>query len=236
MCLPIIVGNRKSMNCKAKSLAETSEISEVAPQRLLTVSNAPPPSDTRTLERALGSQIRQLRRRQNLSVSDLASAAQISTGMMSKIETGQISASLSSLQSIAAALSVPMSALFAAFEDQRDCSYVRADQGVIIERRGSKVGHIYQLLGHALGGDIMVEPYLITLQKEAAPYTAFQHAGREFIYMLTGLVDYRHGDKVYRLAPGDSLLFDSGAMHGPETLLELPMTYLSIIVYQRDQT
>jgi transcriptional regulator with XRE-family HTH domain len=224
------------MNRKAKSMAETPQISEVAPQRLLTVSNAPPPSDTRTLERALGSQIRQLRQRQNLSVSDLASAAQISTGMMSKIETGQISASLSSLQSIAAALSVPMSALFAAFEDQRDCSYVKADQGVIIERRGSKVGHIYQLLGHALGGDIMVEPYLITLEKEAAPYTAFQHAGREFIYMLTGLVDYRHGDQVYRLAPGDSLLFDSGAMHGPETLLELPMTYLSIIVYRRDQT
>ena len=75
---------------------------------------------------------------------------------------------------------------------------------MVIERRGSKVGHIYQLLGHALGGDIAVEPYLIKLEKEAAPYTAFQHAGREFIYMLTGIVDYRHGDKVYRLEPGDS--------------------------------
>lgn len=129
-----------------------------------------------------------------------------------------------------------MSALFVAFEDQRDCSYVRANQGVIIERRGSKSGHIYQLLGHALGGDIAIEPYLITLQREAAPYTAFQHAGLEFIYMLTGLVDYRHGDQVYRLAPGDSLLFDSSAMHGPEALLELPMTYLSIIVYPRERT
>ena len=124
---------------------------------------------------------------------------------MSKIETGQISASLASLQSIAAALSAPMTSLFAAFEEQRDCSFVKADQGVVIERRGSKVGHVYQLLGHALGGDVAVEPYLITLEKEAAPYTAFQHAGREFIYMLTGLVDYRHGDKIYRLGPGDSL-------------------------------
>ena len=223
------------MNRKVNPMPEPTQISDAPPPRLLTGSNAPP-SDTRTLERAIGSQIRTLRRRLNLSVSDLASAAQISTGMMSKIETGQISASLSSLQSIAAALSAPMSALFVAFEDQRDCSYVRAEQGVIIERRGSKSGHIYQLLGHALGGDIAIEPYLITLEKEAAPYTAFQHAGLEFIYMLTGLVDYRHGDQVYRLAPGDSLLFDSGAMHGPETLLELPMTYLSIIVYQRDRT
>ncbi len=221
------------MDRKAKATAADEAAATPSP-KLLTVSDAPA-GETRSLERAIGSQIRQLRRRLNLSVADLASAAQISTGMMSKIETGQISASLASLQSIAAALSAPMTSLFAAFEDQRDCSYVKASQGVVIERRGSKVGHIYQLLGHALGGDIAVEPYLIKLEKEAAPYTAFQHAGREFIYMLTGIVDYRHGDKVYRLEPGDSLLFDSSAMHGPEALIELPMTYLSIIIYQRDR-
>ena len=51
--------------------------------------------------------------------------------------------------------------------------------------------------------------------------------------MLTGEVVYRHGDNVYRLRPGDSILFDSGALHGPETLVKLPMTYLSIIFYSR---
>jgi uncharacterized cupin superfamily protein len=56
----------------------------------------------------------------------------------------------------------------------------------------------------------------------------------EFIYMLTGEVDYRHGDSSYRLRPGDSILFDSGALHGPEKLTKLPMTYLSIIVYPRN--
>jgi transcriptional regulator with XRE-family HTH domain len=200
-----------------------------------TGSNAPP-DDKRTLERALGGQVRRLRREHDLSVSDLASAAHISTGMLSKIENGQISPSLATLQSIAGALSVPLTTLFAAFEEQRDCSYVRADQGVVIERRGSKVGHVYQLLGHALGGDVVVEPYLITLKEGAAPYTGFQHAGTEFIYMLTGEVDYRHGDQTYRLKPGDALLFDSGALHGPETLVDQPMTYLSIIVYARNQS
>ena len=36
-----------------------------------------------------------------------------------------------------------------------------------------------------------------------------------------------------RSAPGDSLFFDSAALHGPEELTELPMTYLSIIIYPR---
>jgi hypothetical protein len=78
-----------------------------------------------------------------------------------------------------------------------------------------------------------VEPYLITLREGAVPYTGFQHAGSEFIYMLTGAVVYRHGERTYHLTPGDSILFDSAALHGPEVLLCLPMTYLSIIIYSR---
>ncbi|WP_245481432.1 XRE family transcriptional regulator [Bradyrhizobium sp. LVM 105] len=196
-----------------------------------TGSNAP--QDPRNLERALGAQIRKLRRDGDLSVLDLSAASSISAGMLSKIENGQISPSLATLQSIAKALNVPLSLLFAASEERRDCSFVRAKQGVVIERRGTKVGHVYQLLGHVIGGDVVVEPYMITLKEDAEPFTAFQHAGMEFIYMLTGEVDYRHGDSSYRLRPGDSILFDSGALHGPERLVKLPMTYLSIIVYPR---
>lgn len=201
--------------------------------RQLTTGSSAPTDSERPLERAIGSQVRILRRHNDLSVSDLATAAGISSGMLSKIENGQISPSLSTLQAIAVALSVPLSNLFAAFEDRRDCSFVRSDQGLVIERRGTKVGHVYQLLGHVLRGDVVVEPYMITLRKGAEPYTSFQHAGTEFIYMLTGEVVYRHGDQTYHLKPGDSLLFDSTALHGPETLVQQPMTYLSIIVYPR---
>ncbi|HVY35064.1 MAG TPA: XRE family transcriptional regulator [Caulobacteraceae bacterium] len=198
----------------------------------VTGSNAPAVNE-RALERALGAQIRTLRRQQDLSVADLASAAGISVGMISKIENGQISASLSTLQALSGALSVPLSSLFASFEDRQDCSFVRASQGVVIERRGTKVGHVYQLLGHVLRGDVVIEPYLITLTEGAVPYTSFAHAGVEFIYMLEGDVRYRHGGDTYDLGPGDALLFDSSALHGPDTLLTLPMRYLSIIVYPR---
>ena len=80
----------------------------------------------------------------------------------------------------------------------------------------------------------MVEPYLITLSDEAEPYPVFQHAGIEFIYMLSGAVTYRHADKTYPLRRGDALLFDATAPHGPDELIRLPMTYLSIIVYTRE--
>ena len=200
---------------------------------ILTGSGAPSGS-ARSLERALGAQIRQIRRRADLSIADLASAAGISAGMVSKIENGQISPSLSTLDVLAGALAVPITAFFATYEDRRDSSFVKAGQGVAIERRGTQAGHGYQLLGHSLRGDVVVEPYLITLREDAVPYTGFQHDGIEFIYMLSGEVTYRHADQNYRLQPGDSLMFDSGALHGPEELNALPATYLSIIVYPRE--
>lgn len=205
---------------------------DAPPEELATGSGAPAESG-RTLERALGARIRAIRRRHDLSVADLAGASGLSAGMISKIETGQISPSLASLQAVAGALGVPMAALFASIEERRDCSLVRAGQGVTIERRGTKVGHVYELLGHALGGEVAVEPYLITLREDAAPYTGFRHAGTEIIHLLSGRLVYRHGEESYALGPGDTLMFDSAAPHGPETLVDLPTIYLSIIVYPR---
>lgn len=187
----------------------------------------------RSLEKALGNQIRALRRQHDLSVADLASAAGISNGMLSKIENGGTSPSLSTLQAVSGVLQVPLSSLFASFEERQDCSYVPSGGGLTIERRGTKVGHVYQLLGHVLRGDVVVEPYLITLRENAAPHTSFRHSGVEFLFMLEGDVHYRHGSEVYHLRPGDALLFDSSALHGPERAGRGEPKYLSVIVYAR---
>jgi DNA-binding XRE family transcriptional regulator/mannose-6-phosphate isomerase-like protein (cupin superfamily) len=216
-------------------MAEEREPAPSPPENsepLLTGSNAPVAAP-RTLEQAIGLQIRHHRKQLGLTVAELAGNAEISTGMLSKIENGQISPSLTTLQILARAINLPITALFASFEEKRDCSYVPSGQGVSIDRRGTKVGHRYQLLGHSLAGDIVVEPYLITLTEDAAPYTAFQHEGTEFIYMLTGEVLYSHADRSYQLRQGDAILFDSGAPHGPKTLVSGQSTYLSIIIYLR---
>jgi transcriptional regulator with XRE-family HTH domain len=183
---------------------------------------------------AIGVQVRQLRKRREVTAADLAHRAGLSAGMLSKIENGTVTASLESLESLARALNVPLTSFFAAYEDRSDCSYVQAGKGVTIERRGSKARHQYQLIGHSISGDLVVEPYLISLNREAEPYPIFQHTGVEFIYMLTGAVLYRHADKTYPLRPGDALMFDSSAPHGPQELTELPMTYLSIIIHARE--
>lgn len=200
---------------------------------LRTGSHAPREA-ARSLEAEIGAEVRRLRKTLDLTVAELGGAAGISTGMLSKIENGSISPSLATLDALSAALNVPISSLFKEREERRDCSFVEKGKGVRIERRGTKAGHMYDLLGHSLGGTIGVEPYLITLKSDAVAYTGFRHAGVEFIYMLTGKVRYRHADRTYVMAPGDALFFDAAARHGPEELIQAPMTYLSIIIYPRN--
>lgn len=192
---------------------------------------SPEPSDTPTsLEAAIGRKVRELRQGLGVTISDLARSTELSVGMVSKIENGQTSPSLSTLKALASALNVPISMFFQEFDVRRDASYVPAGQGVKIDRRGTKSGHLYELLGHSLRSNVSVEPFLITLDEGADTHVSFQHSGHEFIYMLSGEVTYRHGDRSYDLKPGDALFFDALAPHGPERMDALPATYLSIIV------
>ena len=193
--------------------------------------HAPAQSPESSLEAAIGTQVREFRQKLDMTVVELAKVAGLSAGMLSKIEHGLTSPSLSTLQNLAKALHVPVTALFRRFEEERDASFVKAGEGLKIERRGTRAGHQYQLLGHTVGKSIGMEPYLITLTDEADVFPIFQHSGVEFIYILEGEVGYRHGSKTYVMEPGDSLFFDADAPHGPEELRKLPIRFLSIIVY-----
>jgi transcriptional regulator with XRE-family HTH domain len=201
---------------------------------LATGSMAPRVDHPLSIAAAIGVQIRQLRKRQDISAAELAHQAGLSAGMLSKIENGMTSPSLDTLQALSRALHVPVTAFFRRYEEERDATFVPAGQGLTIERRGTRAGHQYQLLGHTLRKNIAVEPYLITLTEKSDVFPIFQHAGVEFLYMLEGEVGYRHGNKTYVMRPGDSLFFDADAPHGPDELRKLPIRFLSIICYSRE--
>jgi transcriptional regulator with XRE-family HTH domain len=186
------------------------------------------------LEAAIGRQVREYRLKLGATVADLARQAGLSAGMLSKIENGGTSPSLGTLQALSKALNVPVTAFFRKFEEQRDATYVRAGQGLVIERRGTRAGHQYHLLGHSIGKSLVVEPYLVVLTETSDVFPIFQHSGQEFVYILQGEVLYRHGDKLYPMSAGDSLFFDADAPHGPEELTKLPIHLLSVIVYSRN--
>ncbi|MEM7320885.1 MAG: helix-turn-helix transcriptional regulator, partial [Pseudomonadota bacterium] len=83
-------------------------------------------STEKVLEVAIGREVRAFRHQKNMTVSELASATGLSIGMLSKIENGNTSPSLTTLQSLSQALSIPLTALFRRFEETREAVHTRA--------------------------------------------------------------------------------------------------------------
>ena len=80
------------------------------------------------LEVAIGREVRSFRTKQGLTVAELARAADLSSGMLSKIENGLTSPSLATLRSLSKALHVPVTAFFRRYEEERDAVFLRAGE------------------------------------------------------------------------------------------------------------
>jgi transcriptional regulator with XRE-family HTH domain len=185
-----------------------------------------------SLDRRLGLAIRHERQRQQLTIADIAERTGLSRGMLSKIENGQASMSLDSLSRVAEALGVSMASLFRHLETKEGgAQHIKAGAGMEVVRRGTRRGHTYHLLAYDRGPKKRFEPFLISLDDQSEVFPVFEHPGTEFIYMLQGKLEYRHGKQTYVLDPGDSLTFDGAVPHGPERLIKLPIRFLSIFIY-----
>jgi transcriptional regulator with XRE-family HTH domain len=183
------------------------------------------------LERAIATQVRAYRVLSGLSVADMADRVGISKAMLSKIENAQTSCSLTTLSRLAAGLEVPVTALFRGVDAEREAVYVPKGHGGQIVRRGSRQGHLYELLGALRGQHRRMEAVLVTLTEASEVFPLFQHPGTELLYMLEGQMVYGHGEARYTMGPGDALQFDGEGAHGPEQLLELPAKFLSVTAY-----
>jgi transcriptional regulator with XRE-family HTH domain len=179
----------------------------------------------------IAKRVREYRTQLGLTVEQLADRSGISKGMLSKIENAQASPSLGTLVKLASAIAVPLTSLFRGLEEEHDALLVRAGQGVEIVRKGTRVGHRYFLLGAMRGAHKVMEPMLVHLDEDSEVFPLFQHPGIEFIYMLRGVIEYGFGADRYELRPGDTLQFEGEVVHGPTNLIELPITFLSVIAY-----
>lgn len=189
-------------------------------------------ADNNSLERYLGNTIRELRQKHGLTIAEVADQIGVSRGMLSKIENAQTATSLEMLAKIATALGVSLSKLFRNYNiPEGGAQLVKNGEGMEVVRRGTKRGHTYHLLAYDQGPTKLFEPFLITMDDASEIFPTFEHPGVEFIHMLEGKIEYRHGQNTYLLKPGDSLTFQGDIPHGPEKLIELPIRFLAIIHY-----
>jgi transcriptional regulator with XRE-family HTH domain len=184
------------------------------------------------LKRAIAVQVRRHRRARGLTVGELAVRAGISKAMLSKIENSLTSSSLTTLARLAAALDVPVTALFRGADGDREAVFTPADGGARVVARRNRVGPEYRLLGALRGPHKRMEAHLVTLTEQPEAFPLFQHPGTELLFMLEGEMVYGHGEARYTLGPGDALQLDGEGVHGPQELRALPIRFLSVVAYE----
>lgn len=187
------------------------------------------------LDQYIGMKVKKARLKEGLKLVDVAKMSGISQGMVSKIENAQVSTSLETLNRLCDVLGLSIAKLFSDFDrpDSR-AQFIKANKAIEVVRRGTDKGHTYHLLNFQRGASRTFEPFLISLDDASETFPSFSHPGEVFMHILQGKMNYRHGNQVYELAPGDSLSFDAQVPHGPEVLTEVPIKFLSVVIYHQD--
>lgn len=185
--------------------------------------------DRPLLNAVVGTAVKADRRLAGLTLAELSKRSSVSTAMISKIERGQVSASLTTLGALAEAIGVPLINFFAGTVEKTDVSFVPAGEGVQMQRQGSAFGYSYKLIGRAEANHVSFESFTVTLEQPLGNRPLYQHRGIEFIHVIEGGMVYRCGDASFEMGPGDSLSFASGATHGPLQLKTHKVTFVTVL-------
>jgi transcriptional regulator with XRE-family HTH domain len=156
----------------------------------------------------VGSRIRSIREGRGWSLRALAERCGLSINAISLIERGENSPTVSSLHLLATSLGVSITDFF---EDEQEQAvvFVRPATRLGAEANGIKM----ESLGIGLRSQ-RLEPFLFTIAPETGNMDQpVSHPGEEFVYCMQGQIDYCVGDRIYRLKPGDSLLFEAVIPH-----------------------
>ena len=166
----------------------------------------------------LGDRIRRLRAERELQQRQLAEKADLTPSMVSQIESGRLTPSLHTLGKIAAALGVPIAALFdgkpagsIVVSHKRDYPVVSFDGSS--ERWAILGAGLFQGKIRAVVSTLGSKSKGVTTEK-----VIIKPGQMKLFYVLEGRVAlYYNGDR-HVLELGDSALLDGGVPHGWENL------------------
>jgi transcriptional regulator with XRE-family HTH domain len=185
---------------------------------------------------AIGTRIRELRKRKGLTIKEMASGAGLSVGLISQIENEQVTPAISTLMKISSFLGVDMTYFFQAEEKRELFTVVREKERFTSSRRdvGGKLdlGYTYEPLAFKQANKHM-EPFIVTFDpKEREDMVLFRHEGEEFAYILEGRAEFYIEHKSTILEEHESLYFDSGRLHGYRAIGPRPCRAL-VVVYNK---
>jgi transcriptional regulator with XRE-family HTH domain len=164
--------------------------------------------------RAIGAEIRNLRRQRRLSLRHLSARSGLSIGFLSLVERGRSTLALTSLYAVASALETDVAHFFPPKElEERPHPLPHVSRaGGEFETTISSSKRLYRMLSPRAPGKVL-EPLLVTIQPTDNDVEPYGHEGEEFCYVLKGELVYAIEGREHRLGPGDSIHVKSSVPH-----------------------
>ncbi len=157
----------------------------------------------------VGSRLKELREARHISMRELARRSDLSANALSMIERNLTSPSVSTLNKLATALEIPITAFFRYNPDKQNVVFCKASERNRVP--------FMKGLWEGLGGESFIgriEAFMLTLETggSSGPH-GMLHSGHEFVYCLRGKLEYDVAGEKFQLETGDSLIFASQLLH-----------------------
>ena len=154
----------------------------------------------------IGSKIKTLRIKNNLTLEDLASRSELSKGFLSQIERNLSSPSIATLEDIVEVLGISLQDFF---KDEVNEKYVYTSKDFFVDDKG---GH---KITYLVPSSKKMEAIELTLGIDESSQDIKTHEGEEFAYVIKGkvkLIDLSN-DIEYILTKGDTFYLNGEFKH-----------------------
>lgn len=165
-------------------------------------------------EKRIGERIKHLRLKKSMGLVELGRHTGLSASFLSQLETGRVVPTLRNLARIAMVFSKDLSYFFESEPQTLFRVHRRQDRVRMPQTGVDDPTYFFESLGY-LVPDRQLDPYFaefLPAKANKAP-RAHQHEGCEFLYLLSGTLDVRHGETTHRIEAGDALYFDANTKH-----------------------
>jgi transcriptional regulator with XRE-family HTH domain len=184
-------------------------------------------------DKCIGERIRRLRLKKSMGLVELGKLTGLSASFLSQLETGRVVPTLRNLARIAMVFSKDLSYFF-----ESDASAIfrihRRKERVRLPQTGVEFPtYFFESLGYMVP-DRPMDPYFaefipLTGEIEAAPHL---HPGFEFLYLLEGALDLRHGEQQCTLEEGDAVYFEASTPHSYQCAGVKPAKAIIVTMHQ----
>ncbi|MGA9718088.1 MAG: XRE family transcriptional regulator [Acidobacteriaceae bacterium] len=185
-------------------------------------------------EKRIGERIKRLRLKRSMGLVELGKHTGLSASFLSQLETGRVVPTLRNLARIAMVFNKDLSFFFepepaSLFRVHRKSDRLRLPQTGVEDPT-----YFFESIGFMVP-DRQLDPYYaeflpVRKTQEIRPHV---HPGFEFLYVLEGELEVRHGDSVQVLNPGDGVYFDASTPHSYRCAGKEPATAIIVTMHQQ---